>query len=387
MPGGCVPLTERDLQVDRELVEVTAQIPLLSLITPTNVREARRAFFAGEDPVFTYQELPDLSDVSRRLEQIDPTVPDDPTVSHLAEGLIKELRLRLELLRNRDTEQAFFVAMELFGHVEDKTMGLADEILSRPFERVTPERTIGADEFSLLAEAEIARYRSLYPELAAKVLLTDSRPGIMVEAGNLFLGVPLRIDVATVPGLLAHEVGTHVVTFVNGQCQPLQMLSLGLAGYDELQEAMGVFAEYLTSGLTTSRLRMLASRVLVAHRRSRGVGFRDVHSELLSLGFRRGEAFTTVMRAFRAGGNTKDAVYLRGFARLLEHIQSGVDLATLYVGKISFEAIPLIADLYARSVLVAPPLLPLFLEDPVAKERLQAVKNGERIIETGGQAA
>ena len=261
---------------------------------------------------------------------------------------MKELRLRLELLRNRDTDQAFFVAMELFGHVEDATLRLAESILSHPFERTPPRKTLSAAEFSVMAEAEINKYRAVFPELTAKVLLTDSRPGIMVEAGDLYLGAPGRIDIDTVPGLLAHEIGTHVLTFANGQAQPLQMLSLGLAGYDELQEALGVLAEYLTSGLTVARLRMLASRVLVAHRRTLGAGFREVHSELLSLGFRRRESFTTVMRAFRAGGNTKDAIYLRGFNRLIEHLRAGVDLPTLYVGKISFEAISLIADLIER---------------------------------------
>jgi uncharacterized protein (TIGR02421 family) len=382
-----VPVTERDLKVDRELVEVAAQIPLLRFITPTNVRDARRAFFAGDEPAFDYQELPDLSDVAYRLDQIDPSVPDDPTVAHLAEGLLRELRLRLELLRNRDTEQAFLVAVELFGHVEDKTMTLATEILNQPYERVTPERTLGAEEFAVIAQTELDAYRSGYPELSAKVLITDSRPGVMVEAGNLYLGVPIRIDIATVPGLLAHEIGTHVITFANGQCQPLQMLSLGLAGYDELQEAMGVLAEHLTSGLTQSRLRMLASRVLVAHRRSQGAEFREVHSELLTLGFRRAEAFTTVMRAYRAGGNTKDAIYLRGFLRLVDHLASGVDLATLYAGKISFEAIPLIADLTERGILVTPPMRPRFLDDPVAQDRLKAVENGDKVIESGGRAA
>ncbi len=380
-------VTERDLQVDRELVEVAAQMPLLGLITPTNAAEARKAFFAGDEPVFKYRELPDLGEIAAQLDKIDPSTPNDPTVAHLAEGLVKELRLRLELLRNRDTDQAFFVAMELFGHVEDSTLHLAEKILSHPFERTPPRKTLSAAEFSVMAKAEIDKYRAAFPELTAEVLLTDSRPGIMVEGGDLYLGAPGRIDIDTVPGLLAHEIGTHVLTFANGQAQPLQMLSFGLAGYDELQEALGVLAEYLTSGLTVARLRMLASRVLVAHRRTLGAGFREVHSEMLSLGFRRRESFTTVMRAFRAGGNTKDAIYLRGFNRLIEHIRSGVDLPTLFVGKISFEAIPLIADLIERGVLVAPPLLPLFLDDSVAQERLRAIKDGEEVIEIGGRAA
>jgi uncharacterized protein (TIGR02421 family) len=382
-----VPVSERDLKVDRELAEIAGSLPLLSLITPTNVPEARKAFFAGEAPSFVYRDLPDLDEISSRLDRIDPTIPDDATVSHLAEGLRKELKLRLELLRNRDTDQAFFAAVELFGHVEDKTLALAEQILDRLPPPRPPEPTVAAEAFAALARAEVEGYRDRYPELSARVVLTDSRPGVMVEAGDLYVPSAARVEEAAIPALLAHEIGTHVLTFANGKCQPLQMLSLGLAGYDEMQEALGVLAEHLSGGLPFARLRTLASRALVAHRRARGANFREAHDELLEFGFRRGEAFTTVMRAYRAGGNTKDAIYLRGLVRLVEHVQSGVDLMSLYVGKISFESIPLIAELSSRRILEPAPLSPRFLDDVDAQRRLKEVVEGKGVLEMGERAA
>ena len=47
------------------------------------------------------------------------------------------------------------------------------------------------------------------------------------------------------PALLHHEVGTHLVTHVNGTHQPIKVLGVGLAGYDETQEGLAVLAEYL----------------------------------------------------------------------------------------------------------------------------------------------
>jgi uncharacterized protein (TIGR02421 family) len=382
-----LPVTEADLKVDLTLAEIGGQLPLLSLVTPINVPEARTAFIAGEDPVFLYRELPDLAAIATQLDAVDPTSTDDPTVAHLAEGLVKELRLRLELLRNRNTEQAFFVAVELFGHVEDQTLAIAEQILRGPTQKETAEVVLNAEEFAAVATEEIARYRASYPELAAKVHLSDTRPGVLVEAGDLYIGTRTRVAAEDVPGLLAHEVGTHVLTFANGRDQPLQMLSLGVAGYDELQEALGVLGEHLTGGIAHSRLRTLASRVKAAHLRSRGASFRETHEELVSLGFTRREAFTTVMRAFRGGGTTKDAIYLRGLMRLLDHLRTGTDLNSLYVGKISFEAIPLIADLTARGVLGEAPLRPAFLDEIGAEQKLEAIKNGAQIIDLGGRAA
>jgi uncharacterized protein (TIGR02421 family) len=246
---------------------------------------------------------------------------------------------------------------------------------------------VAAEAFAARARAELEGYRHAYPELSARVILTDSRPGVMVEAGDLYVPSTGRVEEAAIPGLLAHEIDTHVLTFANGRRQPLQMLSLGLAGYDEMQEALGVLAEHLAGGLAFARLQTLASRVLVADRRARGAAFREAHDELLELGFRRGEAFTTVMRAYRAGGNTKDAIYLRGLVRLVEHLQSGVDLMSLYVGKISFESIPLIAELSSRGILEPPPLSPRFLDDVDAQRRLKEVVEGKGVLEMGERAA
>jgi uncharacterized protein (TIGR02421 family) len=380
-------VTEADLKVDLELAEIAGRLPLLSLVTPVNVPQARKAFIAGEEPQFLYRELPDLDAIAASLDAVDPTAADDPTVASLAEGLVKELRLRLELLRNRNTDQAFFVAVELFGHVEDQTLALAEQILGTEAEKETAESVLNAAEFAAVAAEEIARYRETYPELAAKVHISDTRPGVLVEAGDLYIGDRTRVAAEDVPGLLAHEVGTHVLTFANGRAQPLQMLSLGLAGYDELQEALGVLGEHLTGGIAPSRLRTLASRVKAAYLRSRGASFRETHDELVGLGFGRREAFTTVMRAYRGGGTTKDAIYLRGLVRLLDHLRSGVDLSSLYIGKISFEAISLIGDLAARGVLGEAPLRPAFLDEIGAQEKLEAIKNGAQLIDLGGRAA
>jgi uncharacterized protein (TIGR02421 family) len=205
----------------------------------------------------------------------------------------------------------------------------------------------------------------------------------MVEGGNVYIGQETRVATKRVTQLLQHEIGTHVVTFENGLHQPLHILSLGLAHYDELQEALGVLAEHLAGGLQPARLRLLAYRVVAAQIRSDGSSFRETFKELSKLGCSRGSAFTTTMRAYRAGGMTKDAIYLRGLARLVEFIASGGELEPLFIGKISFEAVPLISDLRDRAVLADPPLKPRFLDFDGTARRLSEIKNGLTVIDLG----
>ena len=72
----------------------------------------------------------------------------------------------------------------------------------------------------------------------------------MVSNGNVLIAPTVAVPEGRVHTLLQHEIGTHVVTHVNGSNQPLRLLGAGLADYDETQEGLAVFAEYLAGGLT-----------------------------------------------------------------------------------------------------------------------------------------
>lgn len=375
-------VTDSDLALDHEISQICGLIPLLRLLTPINVSEAKERFLAGREPEFDYRPLPDLDEIETRINSISSEDAGDSVIAHMVEGLMKDLRLRLEMLRSRDTDGFFLVSVEMFGHVEEATYELAREILAKTTKPPQGE-TIGAEEFAGHAREELTHYRNEFPELHAEVKVSETTSGVMVETGDLYIGVETRIATDRVEPLIQHEVGTHIVTFENGRSQPLHMLSLGLAGYDELQEALGVLAEHLAAGLPSSRLRVLAYRVVAAHLRSQNASFRDTYDELKKLGCATGIAFSTTMRAYRSGGMTKDAIYLRGLVRLLDHLKSGTDLGLLFYGKISFESISLVSDLVDREVLSQPPLTPRFLTFSGAADRLKKIQTGLDVLELG----
>lgn len=378
---------EADLALDHALYELCGLMPLLSMVTPINVEQARMAFFRGEEPRFEYRPLPDLDSLQDRLDQVKPDHATDPSIAAMADRLVAELGLRLEMYRTRDTDRFFLVAVDMFGHVDQATLDLANRILAVEPRTRSNEETIGAEELAERARAELEIYRQTYPEMKASVALSETRPGVMVETGVLHIGKETRIARSRVDQLLQHEVGTHIVTFENGNAQPLKMLGLGLAGYDELQEALGVLAEHLSGGIRPTRLRVLAYRVVAAHLRSESADFREAYDGLTALGASRGVAFTTIMRAYRSGGMTKDVIYLRGLRRLLEQLAAGLELGPLFVGKIAFDSIPLVAELKQRDVLLEPPLIPRFLTREDAENRLQEVRDGRGLLETMGVAA
>jgi uncharacterized protein (TIGR02421 family) len=246
---------------------------------------------------------------------------------------------------------------------------------------------VDAHDLAGRANVELDHYRARFPELSTLVHVSETVAGVMVENGDLFIGVDTSIAGDRVEQLLHHEIGVHVVTYVNGSAQPIRMLSLGLSGYEETQEALGVLAEHLSGGLRPNRLRAFALRVVAAHSVSGRATFRQTYDTLIDLGSGRNRAFTTAMRAHRSGGMTKDALYLGGLTRLLTYLQEGGRLDPLLVGKISLADEPLVADLLERGVLVEPPLRPRFLESIEALDRLGRIEDGAGIMELGGVAA
>jgi uncharacterized protein (TIGR02421 family) len=199
----------------------------------------------------------------------------------------------------------------------------------------------------------------------------------MVSEGNLLIGESLMLDPSRVEALLHHEVGTHVLTYVNGSTQPLDLLSLGLAGYDELQEGLAVLSEYLCGGLTPLRMRLLAARVVAAHCVEQGAEFVDTFRLLTrEHGYSHDGAWHIAVRVHACGGFTRDFIYLRGLLELMRYLREGGELEPLYIGKMAQKHIPRVEELRARGVLCEPPLTPRILRDPVARQRLRAVRDG-----------
>jgi hypothetical protein len=87
------------------------------------------------------------------------------------------------------------------------------------------------------------------------------------------------------------------------------------------------------------------------------------------------------MRVCRGGGFTKDIVYLRGLRNLLQYLGEGGEIEPLFVGKFNLDHVPLIRELLWRETLRPTPLLPRYLGDGRAAEKLASLRQGRSLIE------
>jgi uncharacterized protein (TIGR02421 family) len=352
--------------------------------------EARRQFEDdGQPPTFRYRDLEeDPAVAAKRLDGVRVAEVSDPTVASLLLAKQRELRLQLEMLDSRGTDAFLPLSIELYGTVTSALLSTAQAILRQVHPPALEEGPwLDAEAVSKAAQAELDRYRAFAPDLESHVEVRDGCTGVMVSNGDVLVAPTVRVPVGRIEALVHHEVGTHVVTHVNGAHQPLHVLASGLAGHDETQEGLAVLAEHLVGGLTPARLRQLAARVVAVHLMLEGVPFADVHATLVRDGIPHVQAFVTTVRAFRSGGLTKDAVYLRGLVELVDHLAAGGDLDTLLLGKMPLTAAPLVGELRDRGVLHDPLLRPRYLDDPRARRRLAGLADVQSPIELIGEAA
>lgn len=369
---GSVKLSAPDLAVDHQVAQLSTSFEFLTSLTPVNATEAKQEFLeTNEVPTFEYPDLPvDPAVVREQLKGIDLAGVEDSVVSQLLAHKVRELELQADMLAARNSETFKHLSIELFGSISPRLRERAQALLDWVPDKPEQIEHVDAEQFLAMAREEVDYYRGLDPSLGMHAEITGDAAGVMVQEDTLLVPPTTNVEARRANALIQHEVGTHLVTRANGAAQPLKVMGAGLAGYDETQEGLAVLAEIACGGLTASRLRTLAARVITVHRMVDGVGFRDCFEALRSSGFGKNAAFTTTMRVFRSGGFTKDAVYLRGLTDLLDHVADGGSLELMWLGKFSLNDLSLVEDLWNRGILHAPRVRPHYLEDPHAQARI-----------------
>lgn len=364
-----------DLAIDHALAQMSGSMRFLLDVTPVDSDDVRARFVEGDvhEPDFTYRELEADPEVLQQVvANIDVTSVEDPTLASLLRGKHRELTLQLDMLRARGSEDFRSLSIELYGSASPALRAQAEHVLESVHVTEGKGDAVHADELLAMAQAEIDHYSGIDPGIEMHAEVRDDVNGVLVSGSTLLIDREAAVQRVRADALLQHEVGTHLVTQVNGSAQPIQVLGTGLAGYDETQEGLAVLAEIGCGGLTPFRLRQLAARVVTVHRMTQGASFVESWEALVDAGFPKASAFTTTMRAYRSGGLTKDAIYLRGLVELLEHLAGGGSLDLLWLGKYSLQDLPLVESLDVAGVLSPPRLLPRWLDDPATAGRLDA---------------
>ena len=373
------------LEADAALAAVSAQLSFILAVTPINMPALWRAWQRNEAfGDFVYRPLTvDPYQLKRELYAARIERVEDPALAALLRQLQLELDQKLTLLLDIGRPRFLYGSQQVFGGVDPETRAEAHallDLLPEHDERAAA-KTIPSTKVAPMAEEEIERYRAKDESFAARVeLRADLSSGMMCSRGNLLIANNIPLGRARIEALLAHEVGTHLVTYYNGLAQPLTLFGKGLANYIPLQEGLAVLAELLVGQLDANRLRLLAGRVVAVDALLAGAEppetirlLREDH------GFPERTAFRIAVRVHRGGGLTKDMVYLRGLRLLLDYLGRGRSLEPLYVGKIGLEHVGVVEELLQRELLAPPRFRPRYLAREDARRRLDWLREGQSV--------
>ena len=374
------------VEIDHALTTIEKELELLLNITPVNAAEAWTDFerngFA-QPPMLRSRPLgfePDL--MRRRLYELEVERVKDAALAELLRDKRDEIARQITLLQDRDTSRFLYGSLMLFGDVDEHLVKDALELLSIIPNEGTADNRVTASGFAEAAQEELDYYRDAYPGFANELEVRSDVSDLMVSHGRLLIPASAIFRSKRVQPLIQHEVGTHVVTYANGNAQPLKLFAVGLPGYEETQEGLALLSEYAIDGLDPQRLRLLAARVVAVHRMLEGAGFLQVFEELHeTYAFHPKTAWAITIRVTRSGGLTKDVIYLRGIRRVLEYVAERKDISALLVGKLSLDHVPLVEELLAREVLRPAWIRPRWLEMGAAPERLARAYEGMSVLD------
>ncbi|MFH0820692.1 MAG: tyrosine/phenylalanine carboxypeptidase domain-containing protein [Candidatus Peregrinibacteria bacterium] len=332
--------------LDQELVILDKQIHLLAHLRPINWAEEKEIVLADPtyNPHFQYKPLSfDPVELKRRLEYLD--FPKEP-LGILLKKKAKEIQQKVELLEARGSESFTDYSKALIPPPDDDTVNLALAQVKAMPKTFPVEASIPTEEVKkrferALVAVGLTGWEVLIKEGLTADVIAGKEKTILLSAEAPFTENRLR-------GTLVHEIETHVFTAMNGARQPYKIFQRGLAGYLTTQEGLAVYNQERTEAMETQKKYWPASSIIGIDASLRG-GFTEVVTTLRQHGFDAERALKVALKTKRgladtskAGGFTKDAVYIRGKQLILSFLQQGGNLKDLYIGKINVEDLPLV---------------------------------------------
>jgi uncharacterized protein (TIGR02421 family) len=322
----------------------------------------------------------------RQFEEIRHSIPlllgKRDRVGEILARNCREFEDAVRMLKARGTPQFYRYARMLYGSPKD-VLGdglttlrqlslLLDEILAS-----IAKTRLGVSYPKLIPAEDVVselnrRLGSYFHENAVRVklddgIVSDAAAGsdyIKIKRGALFSTRDIDI-------LEVHEGWVHVGTTINGQLQPWACwLSKGPPCVTATQEGLTVIMEIFAFVSLPSRVKRLNNRIRACDMVEDGANVLEIFDFFRQQDCTPAEALLQTQRVFRGGvltGGapfTKDISYCKGFVLIYNFLRSAIRfgrpelIPLLFAGKLTFEDIPVLFELFKEGILISPRYLP-----------------------------
>ena len=331
-------------EIDRNIDNLVKKIELLSYVNPINIEEEKAKFFNSKyltDPTFKYPAIDfDRFQLHRQLISQPIEHIENENIRELYEDIIYAYSGLIQCIQTIGTKRKFYYnSLRSFGTPTEQDVENAKFILH--FEEEDPsEEQFQPKHDPKATEALFREYSQQYDfsyqikfskDMSAIAMVLNNIKTLVINENHTFSDNEIAV-------LTNHEIGVHMVTTMNGLLHPLKIFSNGFPNYEETQEGLAVFSEYMSNNLTVRRLKELAYRVIAVDSLAKGYSFSTTFRKFVNTyDLDRETAFNISVRAHRGGGFTKDYLYLSGLKKIYNYYKSGKDMKPLLRGKIALD--------------------------------------------------
>jgi uncharacterized protein (TIGR02421 family) len=331
-------------EIDKNIDDLVKKVELLSYVNPLNMEEEKQKFFQSKyltDPKFVYPQIDfDRFRLHRELFSQPIERIENENTRALYEDIIYAYSGLIQCIETIGTKHKFYYnSLHSFGTPKEQDVENAKFILH--FEEEDPRDEQFQPKYNAQQTAELFRSYSKQYDFTYEIKFSKDMSAIAMVLNNIKTLVINKNHVFSdneIAVLTNHEIGVHMVTSMNGCLHPLKIFSNGFPNYEETQEGLAVFSEYMSNNLTVKRLKELAYRVIAVDSLAKGYSFSKTFRMFVNnYDLDRETAFNISTRAHRGGGFTKDYLYLTGLKKVYNYYKSGKDLKPLLRGKIALD--------------------------------------------------
>ncbi|MFW5746595.1 MAG: tyrosine/phenylalanine carboxypeptidase domain-containing protein [Nanoarchaeota archaeon] len=336
--------------ISKRLIKIDAFLNYISIslefsrINPSNVRAEYRKFRKKiQNPAFRYEPADEYLDIM--LGVLKEIKLGGNPVEKLLDRKRRDLLKKIRFLLSIGTEDMTRRSKILYSYPNDDLVKRAYRLLKLP--KGPKQRRIKRQETKAMLRQAFKTLGFKW-RLLNRDMVTSARVNPIKQ--TLELRKKERFSEKFVRRLIVHEIGVHALRAENGREQPLKTFLHGLANYLETEEGLAVYAEHLTGLLDNTTLRNYAGRVVAIHY-ALSHSFVATYKHMKRF-FTEKTAWRLTLRAKRGlcdtsrpGAYTKDAIYLRGFFKVKNYIETGGDIENLFVGKVGLGDLPIIENI------------------------------------------
>lgn len=359
-------ITDDIRTVDERLHKLSRGFDLLDFINPVNKESEKNRFLRSKfrtRPRFRHKPLPiDPIVFKREAYSIPVSRIRDAQIQSMYRDIIEAQVSLVDMLARRGSKDFLFESLKQYGEPDAADLANARYLVHFPVES-RPMRPIRAEAAVRRMRATVKLYGQecrvcIGENLSAKAMFSPGRRELQIQQDASF-------SEGEILALGHHEVGVHLLTTINARSHELKFTRTGMPAYSYTQEGLAIVSEYLSGGMSVSRLRELGCRVLAVRSMIRDYDFKTTFELLVDeCGLNPDSAFDVATRAYRGGGLTKDFLYLKGFKDVLNLYRSGDRWRFLLLGKVSLDYLDILEELVSRGFLKKAPLMPIPFRKP-----------------------